>query len=210
MYNFDSILTEDDLSLLSCEDHSDNVNLNKEMLCPECWRLPIIKIDSSKHIITSDCNFNHRCILDLNQFIKKSSNHSLYDISCSICQKNQNKSKIIYQYCLECNNFLCNLCSQNHDTQKQNKNHHLISIDKLNSYCILHKNKYNSYCETCSKLGININAQYCITCLDDYKYDYFNYFGIYPSNCVPEGHFYDQETGNIVKCTDENSRFYFK
>ena len=151
MYNFDSILTEDDLSLLSCEDHSDNVNLNKEMLCPECWRLPIIKIDSSKHIITSDCNFNHRCILDLNQFIKKSSNHSLYDISCSICQKNQNKSKIIYQYCLECNNFLCNLCSQNHDTQKQNKNHHLISIDKLNSYCILHKNKYNSYCETCSK-----------------------------------------------------------
>ena len=151
MYNFDSILTEDDLSLLSCEDHSDNVNLNKEMLCPECWRLPIIKIDSSKHIITSDCNFNHHCILDLNQFIKKSSNHSLYDISCSICQKNQNKSKIIYQYCLECNNFLCNLCSQNHDTQKQNKNHHLISIDKLNSYCILHKNKYNSYCETCSK-----------------------------------------------------------
>ena len=151
MYNFDSILTEDDLSLLSCEDHSDNVNVNKEMLCPECWRIPIIKIDSSKHIITSDCNFNHRCILDLNQFIKKSSNHSLYDISCSICQKNQNKSKIIYQYCLECNNFLCNLCSQNHDTQKQNKNHHLISIDKLNSYCILHKNKYNSYCETCSK-----------------------------------------------------------
>jgi len=151
MYNFDSILTEDDLSLLSCEDHSDNVNLNKEMLCPECWRLPLIKIDSSKHIITSDCNFNHHCTLDLNQFIKKSSNHSLYDISCSICQKNQNKSKIIYQYCLECNNFLCNLCSQNHDTQKQNKNHHLISIDKLNSYCILHKNKYNSYCETCSK-----------------------------------------------------------
>ena len=151
MYNFDSILTEDDLSLLSCEDHSDNVNINKEMLCPECWRLPLIKIDSSKHILTSDCNFNHHCTLDLNQFIKKSSNHSLYDISCSICQKNQNKSKIIYQYCLECNNFLCNLCSQNHDTQKQNKNHHLISIDKLNSYCILHKNKYSSYCETCSK-----------------------------------------------------------
>ena len=175
MYNFDSILTEDDLSLLSCEDHSDNVNLNKEMLCPECWRLPIIKIDSSKHIITSDCNFNHRCILDLNQFIKKSSNHSLYDISCSICQKNQNKSKIIYQYCLECNNFLCNLCSQNHDTQKQNKNHHLISIDKLNSYCILHKNKYNSYCETCSK---NI----CVKCKNLHeKHKIINFEAVFPS-----------------------------
>ena len=175
MYNFDSILTEDDLSLLSCEDHSDNVNVNKEMLCPECWRLPIIKIDSSKHIITSDCNFNHHCILDLNQFIKKSSNHSLYDISCSICQKNQNKSKIIYQYCLECNNFLCNLCSQNHDTQKQNKNHHLISIDKLNSYCILHKNKYNSYCETCSK---NI----CIKCKNLHeKHKIINFESVFPS-----------------------------
>ena len=175
MYNFDSILTEDDLSLLSCEDHSDNVNVNKEMLCPECWRLPIIKIDSSKHIITSDCNFNHRCILDLNQFIKKSSNHSLYDISCSICQKNQNKSKIIYQYCLECNNFLCNLCSQNHDTQKQNKNHHLISIDKLNSYCILHKNKYNSYCETCSK---NI----CGKCKNLHeKHKIINFEAVFPS-----------------------------
>jgi hypothetical protein len=175
MYNFDSILTEDDLSLLSCEDHSDNVNLNKEMLCPECWRLPIIKIDSSKHIITSDCNFNHHCILDLNQFIKKSSNHSLYDISCSICQKNQNKSKVIYQYCLECNNFLCNLCSQNHDTQKQNKNHHLISIDKLNSYCILHKNKYNSYCETCSK---NI----CGKCKNLHeKHKIINFEAVFPS-----------------------------
>ena len=175
MYNFDSILTEDDLSLLSCEDHSDNVNINKEMLCPECWRLPLIKIDSSKHIITSECNFNHHCTLDLNQFIKKSSNHSLYDISCSICQKNQNKSKIIYQYCLECNNFLCNLCSQNHDTQKQNKNHHLISIDKLNSYCIIHKNKYSSYCETCSK---NI----CVKCKGLHeKHKIINFEAVFPS-----------------------------
>ena len=151
MYNFDSILTEDDLSLLSCEEHSDIGNSNKEMLCPECWRIPKIKMDLSKHIINSECNFNHHCTLDLNQFLKKSTNHSLYDVSCSICQKNQNKSKILYQYCLECNNFLCNICSQNHDNKKNNKLHHLISIDKLNSYCILHKNKYNSFCETCSQ-----------------------------------------------------------
>ena len=151
MYNFVSMLTEDDLSLLSCEEHSDIGNSNKEMLCPECWRIPKIKMDLSKHIINSECNFNHHCTLDLNQFLKKSTNHSLYDVSCSICQKNQNKSKILYQYCLECNNFLCNICSQNHDNKKNNKLHHLISIDKLNSYCILHKNKYNSFCETCSQ-----------------------------------------------------------
>ena len=151
MYNLDSILTEDDLSLLSCEEHSDTGLSNKEMLCPECWRIPKIKMDISKHIITSDCDFNHHCTLDLNQFLKKSTNHSLYDVSCTLCQKNQNKSKVIYQYCLECNNFLCNLCSQNHDNKKNNKVHHLISIDKLNSFCILHKIKYNSFCENCSK-----------------------------------------------------------
>ena len=151
MYNIDSILTEDDLSLLSCEDHLETLNTNKEMLCPECWCVPKVKLDSSKHLVISDCNFNHHSTFDINQFLKKSYNHSLYDVSCSICQKNQNKSKYTFQYCYECNNFLCNICSQNHDNNKTNKSHHLITIDKLNSFCIFHKNKYNSYCETCSQ-----------------------------------------------------------
>ena len=44
------------------------------------------------------------------------------------------------------------------------------------------------YCETCKILGITTNDQYCITCLENYRFDYFNYFGIYPSNCVPVEH----------------------
>lgn len=71
MYNIDSILTEDDLSLLSCEEHLEAFNSNKELLCPECWRVPKIKIDTPKYTITSDCEYNHHCNLDLNQFIKK-------------------------------------------------------------------------------------------------------------------------------------------
>ena len=157
MYNIDSILTEDDLSLLSCEDHLETLNTNKEMLCPECWCVPKVKMDPSKHLITSDCNFNHHCTFDIIQFLKKSYNHSLYDVSCSICQKNQNKSKVTFHYCNECNNFLCNICFQNHENNKINKTHHSMTIDKLNSFCIIHKNKYNSYCETCSQ---NI----CIKC----------------------------------------------
>ena len=162
MYNIDSIVTEDDLSLLSCEEHTEPVNNNKELLCPDCWRLPKIKIDSQKHIISSICDFNHRNNLDLNQFLKKSSNHSLFDVSCSICQKNQNKSKIIFQYCSECDNFLCNICYNKHNSEKGNKSHHLIAIDKLNSHCIIHKNKYSIYCETCSK---NI----CIKCKNEHE-----------------------------------------
>ena len=174
MYNIDSILTEDDLSLLSCEDHSEPLNLNKEILCPECWRVPKIQIDSPKHTIISNCDFNHHCNLDLNQFIKKSTNHSLFDVSCSFCQKTQNKSKVIFQYCLECNVFLCNICSLNHDSKKGNKTHHLLFIDKLNSFCIFHNNKYNSYCETCSQ---NI----CIKCKNNHeKHKIINYDTISP------------------------------
>ena len=91
MYNIDSILTEDDLSLLSCEDHPEPLYSNKELLCPECWRIPKIKIDSQNHTISSLCDINHQNNLDLNQFLKMSSNHSLFDVSCSICQKNLQK-----------------------------------------------------------------------------------------------------------------------
>ena len=175
MYNTDSLLTEDDLSLLSSEEHSQLINTNNEMFCPECWCIPKIKIDSQKHIIISDCDFNHHCNLDLKQFIKMSSNHSLFDVSCSFCQKNQNKSKIIFQYCSECKFFLCNICTANHDKIKTNISHHLISIDKFNSHCIFHKNKFNIYCETCSK---NI----CNKCkINHEKHKIIHYENVYPS-----------------------------
>ena len=65
------------------------------------------------------------------------------------------------------------------------------------------------YCETCKILGITTNDQYCITCLENYRYDYFNYFGIYPSNCVPVDHFYDNETGKLEKCENNNYKYYY-
>ena len=48
------------------------------------------------------------------------------------------------------------------------------------------------YCETCKILGITRDDQYCITCLEPYRYDYFNYFDLYPSNCVPAGYYNDR------------------
>ena len=149
MMNTESILTEDDLSLLSCEEPSD-LSSNKEILCPECLSLPKIKFDENSQKIKTECDYHHKCSYDIIQFLKKSTNHSIYDISCSQCQKNQNKVNYIYQYCQECNNFLCNACNKIHSLNKYNKSHHLITIDKLNLYCILHNNKYTNYCENCS------------------------------------------------------------
>ena len=149
MISVDSIMTEDDLSLLSCDEQSDLL-ANKEVLCPECWCLPKIQFDQNSQNITTECDFHHNCTFDIIQFMKKSTNHSLFDISCSQCQKTQNKVTYLFHYCLECNNFLCNVCYKAHSNNKIKNSHHTITIDKLNSYCLIHNTKYSYYCENCS------------------------------------------------------------
>ena len=64
----------------------------------------------------------------------------------------------------------------------------------------------HEFCATCVKFGISNDNQQCMSCLEDYQFDYFNE---YPSNCIPEGYFNDKEEGKIVKCTDTNSKFYY-
>ena len=67
----------------------------------------------------------------------------------------------------------------------------------------------HDYCETCNILGTSLDFQYCLTCLPEYRYDYWNYFGVYPINCVPKNHYNDLETGKLMECTYENSKFYY-
>ena len=67
----------------------------------------------------------------------------------------------------------------------------------------------HDYCETCNILGTSLDFQYCLTCLPEYRYDYWNYFGVYPINCVPKDHYNDLETGKLMECTYENSKFYY-
>ena len=148
MLSVDSIMTEDDLSLLSCDEQSELL-LNKELLCPECWCIPKIRLDQNSQNITTECDFHHNCTYDITQFMKKSTNHSLFDISCSQCQKIQNKLNYLFHYCLECNSFLCNTCYKSHSNNKTKISHHTTTIDKLYSYCLLHSTKFSYYCENC-------------------------------------------------------------
>ena len=67
----------------------------------------------------------------------------------------------------------------------------------------------HDYCETCKELVNLINNQKCVTCLPQYRYDYFNFFNLYPENCVPEGYFNDLTNKKLVECTGSNSKFYF-
>ena len=80
----------------------------------------------------------------------------------------------------------------------------------------------HKYCGTCNEFGKTNNKQNCLSCLEPYTYDYFRYFNKFKSNCVPEGYYNDEESGNLVECesvskykfyfneTDNNKRICFK
>ena len=68
---------------------------------------------------------------------------------------------------------------------------------------------YHDFCETCKELGYSNDAQKCITCLSEYKYDYYNYFNKYPENYVPSGYYNDLTNKKLVTCNSENSKYYY-
>ena len=67
----------------------------------------------------------------------------------------------------------------------------------------------HEFCGTCNKLGISNNKQYCLSCLEPYTYDYFTYFNIFESNCVPEGYYIDIENDQLIECSSTEYKYYF-
>ena len=66
----------------------------------------------------------------------------------------------------------------------------------------------HDYCDTCNELGISDNNQKCLSCLPLYQYDYWYYYNYSIENCVPEGHYFDLETNNLVQCNQTNYKYY--
>ena len=63
----------------------------------------------------------------------------------------------------------------------------------------------HDYCASCKTLGKSKDDQQCMSCLEDYQYDYFNE---YPSNCVPFDYFNDKQERKLIKCNNTNSKYY--
>ena len=65
------------------------------------------------------------------------------------------------------------------------------------------------YCESCEEFGHLINKQKCLTCLENYKYDYWYYLNKPNSNCIPEDKFYDDEgSKDVIDCDNTFKYFY--
>ena len=63
----------------------------------------------------------------------------------------------------------------------------------------------HSFCGNCSKYGTSDNNPLCLTCLEEYQYGFNSDDS---SNCIPEGYFYDKNSGKLVLCDNTNSKHY--
>jgi len=61
------------------------------------------------------------------------------------------------------------------------------------------------FCNTCTTMGVSDNAQKCESCLEQYT---FFGFESSSSECVPQGHYYDEVNNQLVLCTSANSKFF--
>ena len=56
------------------------------------------------------------------------------------------------------------------------------------------------YCNHCLEFGKTIVDQKCLSCLEDYSYDYWTYLGKYYGNCIAINQYYDKTNNQIINC----------
>ena len=140
--------------------------------CPDCFNLPLLKIDSDLINATSTCDKNHKyeniSIYELYQKLNDSainldSNNLNKNVVCFKCKKTcENKdsledlSKVLdgFGFCHGCDKIICSSCIKLHEQNEKKKdpmNHKLVPLDKYINFCPLHRNRYSAYCFECKK-----------------------------------------------------------
>ena len=146
-------------------------NPNNISRCLSCNLIPLINITYEKNnpIISYECPNKHNGNKNINEFIKLSKNHSIFNEKCGECNKNQEIKDNIFSYCSKCNKFICEKCFNKHRDNK----HMLIDGDRFDSICIKHSNTFSSYC-------INCKRNLCIYCVNEHE----NHKKVYLSNII--------------------------
>jgi len=137
---------------------NDNIKEAKEVICLECKKNILIKIEDYR-ISMYNCKNNHKIenisIKEFNELQKIVESK----IICEICKiNNKNKTyKNEMNYCLTCKKTICPLCKSTH-----NNNHLIINYEDRNIICNKHNDKYTKYCNECKE---NI----CMQCIREHK-----------------------------------------
>ena len=127
--------------------------------CKDCPFIPLIGLfyENGEVKIESRCQNRHYNIEKIEDFYNRNSFNSLSNIKCSIGNESLNYNNELF-YCNDCETFIC----PNHIKGAPHIN--IISMEKINNYCIEHKNMLNSFCKTCS-----------INLCDDCKLNHLNH-----------------------------------
>ena len=130
---------------------------NIEIRCINCFHIYTMKIKpefpNSKLQKTCKCSSTS---IELSTFLIEYKKHKKFAISCSKCNKTNQKD---YIYCEDCQKLNCLNCLKSTHQNNELKNHKYISIDKYDFYCTHHKNdNFCAYCKTCK---FNI----CLKCI---------------------------------------------
>ena len=128
--------------------------------CSKCQYIPLINIikDGDEYKIKTKCRNNHNEILSIQSFLEKNQNYDLNNIKCSKCNYFRDEFTKFY-YCLNCKNFLCNVCKEEHSHSEE-----IISINQLDSFCTVHNDTIAGFCEEIGNM--------CLQCKEQFKNKY--------------------------------------
>ena len=140
--------------------------------CPDCFDLPLLKINSDMINASCECDKNHKYEnISLNVLYQKllevsinlDQNNLNKNIICNKCNKPYEKKENLddltkaldgYGYCHGCEKIICSSCLKSHEDNEKKKDpmkHKLVPLDKYVNFCPLHRNRYSAYCFDCKK-----------------------------------------------------------
>ena len=139
-------------------------NLEKNLIfeCPEqnCPFIPFLTYFEFTQSIATKCRMGHEYHLSLKNYYEIIFIKINTEKYCNIClKKNYSNIKSSSElYCINCHSYLCKRCQIIH-----NKEHQILEISKINTYCPIHeKTKFSGFCSKCQK-------DICIHCLKDHS-----------------------------------------
>ena len=134
--------------------------------CEKCPLIPRLELTKQENKINVKyfCLNNHEGVVELEKFIEQKLDFN--EQTCSICkEKNQNSNT--FSFCFECCAYVCADCIKNE--KHDNKHKKVLCLNKLDSFCPVHDDRFFGFCEDCKQ---NI----CNNCNDDHEGHKINYF----------------------------------
>ena len=116
--------------------------------CPNCFNIPLISVKDNENKVIIDCLKGHHTEMLFSEYMAPEFQKNIYKFDCDQCGANKNSRKNM-KICYECQKILCKDCVSLHN--KNNANHHLSTLDKIDIICPIHKRKYGYYCVDCKK-----------------------------------------------------------